>query len=136
MSDSFALGLVGLLDLGVHLVGGLVDEERTAGDQDQVLPRQGKAHDFERRLGEADDPGDHQQQRDTEYQCERQAQAASTVGLLLGQARNQDRDEDDVVDAEDGLEQRERGERDPGLWVGEPVHGSSWEGFRVEARGF
>src|SRR5437016_6853444 len=44
-----------------------------------------------------------------------------------GQLAGQDRDEDDVVDAEDDLEHREREERDPGFGRGEPGHGPEGE---------
>src|SRR5437870_7323882 len=42
-----------------------------------------------------------------------------------GQLAGQDRDENDVVDAEDDLEHREREQRDPGFGGGEPVHGAN-----------
>ena len=42
--------------------------------------------------------------------------------LLLRQLSGEDRDEDDVVDAENDLEHRQRDEADPDLWVGEPFH--------------
>ena len=51
--------------------------------------------------------------------------------LVLGQPAGQDRDEDDVVDAQDDLERRERGEGDPGVGVGDPVeHGRARGGAR------
>ena len=42
--------------------------------------------------------------------------------LRRRQLPGQDRDEDDVVDAEDDLEERQRREGDPDLRVGQPVH--------------
>src|SRR5207247_5679111 len=41
------------------------------------------------------------------------------------QLPGQDRNEDDVVDAEDDLEQREGEEGDPGFGGGEPGHGTN-----------
>src|SRR5438876_5122584 len=45
--------------------------------------------------------------------------------LAGGQLTGQDRDENDVVDAEDDLEHRQREEGDPGFGGGEPVHGAN-----------
>ena len=42
--------------------------------------------------------------------------------LLLRQPPDQDRDEDDVVDAEDDLERGQRDEGEPRLRVGEQLH--------------
>jgi hypothetical protein len=42
--------------------------------------------------------------------------------LILRELPGEDRDEDDVVDAEDDLEHGEREQSDPRVWVGEPVH--------------
>ncbi|RYG97591.1 MAG: hypothetical protein EON57_13575 [Alphaproteobacteria bacterium] len=53
-------GLVRFLDFGVHLVRRLVDEEKAAGDEDDVLPRVAMAEQLEQHLVEADDPADHQ----------------------------------------------------------------------------
>src|SRR5438876_11934503 len=44
-----------------------------------------------------------------------------------GQLTGQDRDENDVVDAEDDLEHRQREQRDPGFGRGEPGHGPKGE---------
>ena len=49
--------------------------------------------------------------------------AARLAALFRRQAARQDRDEDEVVDAEDDLEERQRRERDPGLGRGDPIHG-------------
>src|SRR5438132_1118171 len=55
------------------------------------------------------------------------------ISILAGklpageQLTGQDRDENDVVDAEDDLEHREREQRDPGFGRGEPGHGPEGE---------
>ena len=48
--------------------------------------------------------------------------SARALALRLGQAPDENADEDDVVDAENDLEQRQRGERDPRLGGSEPLH--------------
>ncbi len=53
---------------------------------------------------------------------EGQAADARFLALLLRQPPDQNRDEDDVVDAENDLEQRQRDERQPGLRVGQQLH--------------
>ena len=42
-----------------------------------------------------------------------------------GSVARENRDEDDVVDAEDDLERRERQETDPGIRITEPTHDHS-----------
>ena len=70
-------------------------------------------------VDQADDPGQHQQQADAHEHRHEQAEAAREFAPLLRQLVDQDRDEDDVVDAEHELERGERREGDPGLRVGE-----------------
>ena len=43
------------------------------------------------------------------------------VGLRLGQARHQDGDEHDIVDAEHDLERAQRDERGPGMRIGQKI---------------
>jgi hypothetical protein len=57
-------------------------------------------------------PGDHRQ---------RQAQAAGPLTLLFAELTGEDRDEDDVVDAEDDLEHRQRQKGHPALDAGHPI---------------
>ena len=54
--------------------------------------------------------------------------------LLVRQLARQDRDEDDVVDAEDDLEEGERGEGDPDLRVGQQVHHFLCTSKRISAK--
>ena len=51
--------------------------------------------------------------------------AADQVPLPLGQLAGHDRDEDDVVDAEDDLQGRQREQGDPRLGVREDLHMAS-----------
>ncbi len=52
----------------VDFLGCLIDEEKTTGDQDQVLPGEGLAENFEDRVGQLDDPGDRAEQAEAHDQ--------------------------------------------------------------------
>ena len=67
---------------------------------------------LEQRLGQPGDPDDRPQQRDPHHHRGDQADAARALLLLLRQFRRQDRDEDDVVHAEDDFEEGQRDEGD------------------------
>ena len=73
----------------------------------------------EERLRQADDPGDRQQQQDPHPHRQPQADVPGLIALVRGEALDEDRDEDDVVDAEDDLEHGQRQQGDPGLGGGE-----------------
>ena len=116
------LALERLVDLG----RGLPEQEQTAADEDHVPPRERVTGDGEGGLRQADDPGDRQQQGDAHAHGQEQADLASPVALTGRQPGDQDRDEDDVVDAEDDLEHGQREEGDPRLGIaeqGDEVHG-------------
>ena len=65
--------------------------------------------------GQADDPRDGQQQQDAHAHRQAQADVAGSVALVGRQPGDEDRDEDDVVDAEDDLQQGQRQEGDQRL---------------------
>jgi hypothetical protein len=119
-----ALGVVGRLALQrlEDLGRGLPEQEQAAADEDQVSPRELDAGDREHRRGQADDPRDGQQQQDAHAHREPQADVAGAVALARRQLADEDRDEDDVVDAEHDLEHRQRQQGDPGLGVRQQVH--------------
>ena len=76
----------------------------------------------EQRRGQAHHPGDRgQQQPEPRDHRQRQAPAPRPLAVLLAQLPRQDRDEDDVVDAEDDLEHRQRQQGDPALGARHPV---------------
>jgi hypothetical protein len=52
----------------MDLVGGLVDQERAAGGEDQVLARDAVAKHEEPGFGEPDDPADEQEQDQARHQ--------------------------------------------------------------------
>jgi hypothetical protein len=112
--------LVGAFERAVDLVHALPQQEQPAEDQDQVAAGD-LLHEREQRLGQPHDPGERQQQQDARQHRQQQPQPPCQRAARLGKAPDQDRDEDDVVDAEHDLQRRQGRERDPGVGVGEPV---------------
>jgi hypothetical protein len=127
------------VDVVVDLLGGLPDQEQAAGDQDQVAPGEAVAERGEDRLGEPHDDRDGPQQRQAHDQGGADAEAAGPGPLVLGQLVGEDRDEDQVVDAEHDLHHDQRDEGHPGGRVGEQgeqvVHGSSGVPLDIARRG-
>jgi len=115
--------------LGVHravdFLGGLPQQEEAAGDQDQVAPGEGQvqgAHRFperEDRICEVDQPGQGRQQRKAHDQGQGDAQPPSLLTLLFRQLVRQDRDKDEVVDAEHHLHRDQGDQGRPGGGVGQ-----------------
>src|SRR5262245_7980802 len=99
----------------------LHQQEQAAEKQDQVASRDTLLAKIEPRLREPSEPDDGEEQRDARDHRERKPADARRVALLRRQPPDENRDEDDVVDAENDLEQRQRDECDPGLWVGEQL---------------
>ncbi len=106
----------------VDLVSALGDEEESAEDEHEIAPRDLLAKDGEERRRELHDPAEREQQQDPHQHRQHQTDLAGPLLLGLGELSRQDGEEDDVVDAQDDLEDRERGEANPGLRVGYPVH--------------
>jgi hypothetical protein len=108
-----------LVDLG----RALPQEEEPAADEDQVTNGDGPAEDDRKRLRQPEDPGDRQQQQDADPHREPETDPAPSCLLLRRQPSRDDREEDDVVDAEHDLQDRQRRQRDPRLGVGQEFHG-------------
>ena len=105
--------------LGMNLVGRLRDQEQPAADQDDVAPREGHAAHAEDRLGQADQPHQQAEQEDAENEREREPDLPRALRLRLGNASDDNRQEDDVVDAEHDLERRQRQQRRPCFRTGQ-----------------
>ena len=69
-----------------------------------------------------DQPHQEGQQQDAEDKRQRKADPAGATCLRLGNPRHDDGQEDDVVDAENDFERRERQQRRPGFSTGEKMH--------------
>ena len=74
----------------------------------------------EDRLGQGDDDGDGAEQSETQDQSEADADPAGFRTLVLGQLVGEDRDEDQVVDAEDDFHHDKGREGHEGGRVGQP----------------
>src|SRR5690606_21221219 len=110
------------LDAVPDFHGALEQQEQATEEQDQITPGNPVIHDGEQVVGQAHDPGDRQQQQDPRAHRQRQTEEARLGLLLLGQARYQDRDEDDVVDTEDDFQGGQGQERDPDFRAAQPFH--------------
>ena len=106
----------------VDLHGALEQQEQAAEEEDQVTPGDALAEQVEQVGGQAHDPGDREQQQDPRAHGQGQAEEARLRLLGRRQAPDQDRDEDDVVDAEDDFQGGQGQERDPDFRTGEPFH--------------
>ena len=76
----------------------------------------------EQRSSQTHDQGDGEEQQDAGQHGQCQPELTGLLPLILWQPVRQDRDEDDVVDPEDDLEDRERGKGDPRLGAGQEFH--------------
>ena len=120
-NDAAALArpVLAALELVVNLVGRLGEQEQAAADQDQVAagdvpPEDVNSGSVSRAIQviENSSASAHHHRGD-------QADAARALLLLLRQLGRQDRDEDDVVDPENDLQERQRDERDGQFGHGE-----------------
>src|SRR5262249_41691500 len=102
----------------MQLMGRLGDEEQTAEDEDEIAPGKGFAPQSEDRGGEPEQRGEPKQQRDPEDERQRQAEAARGFATPCLKARDQDRDEYDIIDAEHDFERRKAHQRRPGIEAG------------------
>ena len=78
----------------------------------------------EQRLRQPHDPREAHQEQDSRDERERETELARLRLLFLRQLAGENRDEDDVVDAEHDLERREREEGNPDLRIAKPFHNS------------
>src|SRR5215831_8266333 len=109
----------------MQLMGRLGDEEQTAEDEDEIAPGKRFAPQGEDCGGEPEQRGEREQQRDPEDERQRQAEAARGFATPPLKARDQDRDEYDIIDAEHDFERRKARQRRPGIKAGHKLpHGS------------
>ena len=108
----------------MDLVHAFPEQEQPTADQNQISPRE-RLTQGEQRRRQSHDPGDRQQQQDPGPHRQPQAESACGVALRLGQATDQDRDEDDVVDAQNDFKRGERRQRYPRVRIGDPIEHES-----------
>jgi hypothetical protein len=104
----------------MDLLGRFPDQEQSAGEQDEIPPAELMAEQRKQRLRQLHDPRDRAQKSEAQYQRAADADAARARALVFGQLVGQDRDEDQVVDAEHHLHGDEREERHPCRRIGSP----------------
>ena len=121
---SSALELAGTrLHLGVDLMRRLGNQEQSASDQDDVVPRERLTPQNGNRVCQPHHPGERKQQSNPKHQCQRQSELPDSRGTVRLEARHQHRDEDDVIDAENDLERAQGDECKPRIGIGEkPEH--------------
>ena len=122
--NALALGAAVILfvtrfHLGVDFMGGLRDQEQSAADQDDVAPREGHALHGEDRLCQADQPHQQAEQENAEQKRERQPDLPRALGLRLRDARDDDRQKDHIVDAENDFQRRQGQQCCPGFGAGQ-----------------
>ena len=93
----------------MDLLGRLPHQEQTAGNQNEIAPRETLAEHGENRGCQLDDDGDRAEQCQPEYQSQTDADLPRTLAMLHGQLVGQDGNEDEVVDSQHDL-QRHQGE--------------------------
>ena len=120
-ADMRALLLVRLsrLDFAVDFVGGLADQEQSAADQNDVAPGEFQVFHRQHRLRQPDQPDQEAKQKDAEHQGQQQPDLPRAFCLRLRNPRHDDRQEDDVVDAEHDLQRRQCQQRRPSFRTGE-----------------
>jgi len=114
--------LFGAFEALVNFVGAFCEQEQAAAEQDEVAARDGVAESGEQLVGEAHDPSDREQERDAAKHGQPEAEYASRFLLLGGHPAHNDRQKNDIVDAEDDFKRRQRQERDPRLRAENPFH--------------
>lgn len=106
----------------MYLVRALKEQEEAADDQYQISSRDRISKDGEERRRQTHHPREREEQYHAHHESEREPDETRTRLILFRKTSRQDRDEDDVVNAQDKLEQRKRQERDPNIRVKNPFH--------------
>ena len=90
----------------------------------------------EKGIGEIGDPVDGQQEGDAHEHRQRESDNARLIALIHGQAIGQDRDENDIVDAEHDFERGQCQQRDPDIRVCQQIQFPSPLSERQRRRGY
>ena len=106
----------------MYLVRAFGEQEQAAAEEDEVAPRDAVAEGCEQLVGQSHHPGDRQQEGDAGEHGQPEAEDAPWVLLFCGHPANNDRQKDDVVDAEDDFKRGERQQRDPRFGADEQFH--------------
>src|SRR5215217_2662456 len=110
------------LELAMHLVRALCEKEESAYQEDDVTSGDLLTQHREERCGEADDPGDREEQQDAHEHREPETYASGCLALFDGKLAGKNGYEDNVVYAKNDLERSECREGNPRLRVSYPIH--------------
>src|SRR5215468_7252728 len=102
-------------------MGRLGDQEQTAKDENEVAPGIRIFPQSEGGGGKPEERGERKEQRDPEDEREREADPAGGCAAPRLKARDQDRNEYDIVNAEHDFERRQTQERRPSLEAGQKL---------------
>lgn len=114
--------LVFALHAVIDLGAAFPEKEKAAEEQDQIAARYPLAEEMEQIRRKPHDPADRQEKRDPRDHCEREAEEPSPRLHMGWHSTHQNRNHDDVVDAQYDLQRRQRKKRDPDFRAGEPFH--------------
>src|SRR5262249_9020283 len=97
----------------------------TTGDQDQIAAGDGALRDVKERLRQPDDPYNGKQQQDAHTHRGQKSHPPRRTLLRSRELAREDRNEDDIVDAEHNLKERQRDEREQTGGSEECVHSAA-----------
>jgi len=101
---------------------GLEQQEHTTEQHDQVTPGEGLAEHLDQWVGEGHQPGHAGQQAQAHDQRQAQADHPRAVALMRRQLVGENRDEHQVVDAQDDFQDDQGQQAQPGRWISHPFH--------------
>ncbi|ABV15265.1 hypothetical protein CKO_04204 [Citrobacter koseri ATCC BAA-895] len=104
----------------VNFFTGFPDQEQPTQQQDQIAGGNRFAENLEQRVCQACDPGDRSQQSQAHHHRRRQPKASGVIPLRCRKFRHHQREENNIVDPKNDLQQRQRTEREPGVRIGYP----------------
>ena len=102
------------MDLGSRLP----HQEQATGDQDHVFPRKRLAEDLKYRGRQLHDKRDSAQQAQAQHQRHADADTARLSSVLFGQFVGENRDKDQVIDAQHDFHDDQGGQCHPGGGAG------------------
>ena len=106
----------------MQLCGGLEQQEQAAEQKNQVPTGEAVTEDAKQGCCQRYEPGNHAEQAEAHDDCKPKADDAGLVALMRGKFVRQNGNENQIVDAEDHLENDQGDQRDPYRWVQQEFH--------------
>jgi hypothetical protein len=107
----------------MDFVCGFSNEEEAAADENDIAPGNPNSEKKEERLREPHKPGESGEHDDAKEECERQAYPAGVTRFPLLEPGSEQRDKDQIVNAEHDLEHAQAQERRPRMRIGQQCGG-------------